>query len=92
MRVIWAAALKTMMRSPGHAPHRIPAQLRRIDFPSIALNQEIARGYSAPDVRDGLLREGNDVVRNTAERFDVFFRKDMEKWAKVIRAADLVVN
>lgn len=54
-------------------------ELRRIDFPSIALNQEIARGHSAPDVRDRLLREGNDVGLNTAERFDAFFREEMEK-------------
>ncbi len=56
------------------------------------LNQEIARGYSAPDVRDRLLREGNDVVLNTPEQFDAFFRGEMEKWAKVIKAAGVVVD
>ena len=56
------------------------------------LNQEIARGYSAPDVRERLLREGNDVVLNTPEQFDTFFRGEMEKWAKVIKAAGIVIQ
>ena len=56
------------------------------------LNQEIARGYSAPDVRERLLREGNDVVLNTPEQFDAFFRGEMDKWAKVIRAAGIAIH
>ena len=56
------------------------------------LNQEIARGYSAPDVRERLLREGNDVVLNTPEQFDAFFRGEMDKWAKVIKAAGIVIQ
>ena len=56
------------------------------------LNQEITRGYSAPDVRERLLREGNDVVLNTPEQFDAFFRGEMDKWAKVIKAAGIVIQ
>ena len=56
------------------------------------LNQEIARGYSTPEVRERLLREGNDVVLNTPEQFDVFFRGEMEKWAKVIKSAGIVIQ
>jgi tripartite-type tricarboxylate transporter receptor subunit TctC len=56
------------------------------------LNQEIARGYSAPDVRERLLREGNDVVLNTPEQFDAFFRGEMDKWAKVIKAAGIAIQ
>ncbi len=56
------------------------------------LNQEIARGYSAPDVRERLLREGNDVVLNTPEQFDTFFRGEMDKWAKVIKAAGIAIQ
>jgi len=56
------------------------------------LNQEVARGYSAPDVRERLLREGNDVVLNTPEQFDAFFRGEMDKWAKVIKAAGIAIQ
>ncbi len=72
----------TGVAAPGATPKEIVARL----------NQEIARGYSAPDVRDRLLREGNDVVLNTPEQFDAFFRGEMEKWAKVIKAAGVVVD
>jgi tripartite-type tricarboxylate transporter receptor subunit TctC len=58
----------------------------------VRLNQEIARGYSAPDVRERLRREGNDVVLNTPEQFDAFFRGEMEKWAKVIKTAGIAVQ
>jgi tripartite-type tricarboxylate transporter receptor subunit TctC len=43
-------------------------------------------------VRDRLLREGNEVVLNSPEQFDAFFRGEMEKWAKVIRAAKIVAD
>ncbi len=72
----------TGVAAPGATPKDIIARL----------NQEIARGYSAPDVRDRLLREGNDVVLNTPEQFDAFFRGEMDKWAKVIKAAGIVID
>lgn len=72
----------TGVAAPGATPKDIIARL----------NQEIARGYSAPDVRDRLTREGNDVVLNTPEQFDVFFRGEMEKWAKVIKAAGIAIQ
>ena len=56
------------------------------------LNQAIALGYSAPDVRERLQREGNDVVLNTPEQFDMFFRGEMDKWAKVIKAAGIAIQ
>jgi len=53
------------------------------------LNQEIARGFRSPDIRERLEREGNDVVVNTPEHFDAFFRGEMDKWARVIRDASI---
>ena len=72
----------TGVAAPGATPKDIIARL----------NQEIARGYSAPDVRERLLREGNDVVLNTPEQFDAFFRGEMDKWAKVIKAAGIALQ
>ena len=53
------------------------------------LNQEIARGFRSPDIRERLEREGNDVVVNSPEQFEAFFRGEMEKWARVIRDANI---
>ena len=72
----------TGVAAPGATPRDIITRL----------NQEIARGYSAPEVRERLLREGNDVVLNTPEQFDAFFRGEMEKWAKVIKAASIAIQ
>ena len=72
----------TGVAAPGATPKEIITRL----------NQEIARGYSAPDVRERLLREGNDVVLNTPEQFDTFFRGEMDKWAKVIKAAGIAIQ
>ena len=72
----------TGVAAPGATPKELIARL----------NQEIVRGYSAPDVRERLQREGNDVVLNTPEQFDVFFRGEMDKWAKVIKAAGIAIQ
>jgi tripartite-type tricarboxylate transporter receptor subunit TctC len=53
------------------------------------LNQEVARALNAPDTRERLARDGNEVVAAPAEQFDTFFRAQMDKWAKVIRDAGI---
>lgn len=53
------------------------------------LNQEIARALNAPDARERLTRDGNEVVAAPAEQFDTFFRAQIEKWGKVIRDAGI---
>ena len=69
----------TGVSAPGATPKDVIARL----------NQEIARGYKAPDIRERLEREGNDLVVGTPEQFDAFFRAEMEKWAKVIKEAGI---
>jgi len=69
----------TGVAAPGATPREVVQRL----------NQEIARGYSTPEIRDRLVREGNEVVLNSPEQFDAFFRGEMEKWAKVIRDAGI---
>ena len=69
----------TGVAAPGATPKDVIARL----------NQEIARGFNAPDIRDRLTREGNDIVANTPEQFEAFFRVEMEKWARVIKEAGI---
>jgi len=56
------------------------------------LNQEIARGYRAPDIRARLEREGNEVVVASPEQFDAMFRSEMNKWARVIKEAGIKLD
>ncbi len=69
----------TGVAAPGATPKDVIARL----------NQEIARGFKSAEIRERLEREGNDVVVNTPEQFDAFFRGEMQKWARVIKDAGI---
>lgn len=53
------------------------------------LNVEMARIITAPDTREQLRQQGADAVGDTQAEFTAFFRKQMSKWAQVIREAGL---
>ena len=53
------------------------------------LNHEIARALNTAEIRERLAREGATVTAGSPEEFGAFFRAEMEKWAKVIRAAKI---
>jgi len=50
------------------------------------LNREINAALSSPDVREKILATGLLPVGGTAEQFDAHIRREMERWAKVIKA------
>lgn len=56
------------------------------------LNQEIANGMRAPDMRERLAREGVEIVAGTPEQFGTFFRAEIDKWSKVIKAAGITLE
>jgi len=58
----------------------------------VRLQQEIAKGFNAPETRERLARDGNEVVTSTPEEFDTFFRAQIVKWEKVIRDANIRVD
>lgn len=49
----------------------------------------MARIITAPDTREQLRQQGADAVGNTQAEFTAFFRKQMSKWARVIKEAGL---
>jgi tripartite-type tricarboxylate transporter receptor subunit TctC len=53
------------------------------------LNAEMARIITSPDIREQLRQQGADAVGDTQAEFTDFFRKQMSKWARVIREAGL---
>jgi len=55
----------------------------------LKLNQEIARALNSADMRERLAHEGAEVVGGSPEEFGRFYRAEIEKWAKVIRAAGI---
>ena len=55
----------------------------------IKLNQEIARRISTPDVRERVAGEGAEIVAGSPDQFGAFYRAEIEKWGKIIRAAGI---
>jgi tripartite-type tricarboxylate transporter receptor subunit TctC len=67
------------MLAPAHTP---PPVVQRI-------HDAVVAALRAPKVHDILARSGADAAGSTPAELDGFLRKEMAKWAKVVRAAGL---
>ncbi len=56
------------------------------------LNSELRKIMHAPDTVKQLNRVGIDAVTNSAAEFQAFFKADTERWAKVIREANIRIE
>lgn len=56
------------------------------------LHVEIKRALAQGDIRTRLAGEGSDIVATTPDEFRAFIRKDVEKWAKVVKLAGIWVD
>jgi tripartite-type tricarboxylate transporter receptor subunit TctC len=56
------------------------------------LHAEAKRGLNSPDVKEKLVRTGNEPVVSTPEEFATFVRAEIAKWAKVVKEANLGVE
>lgn len=65
--------------APAGVPREIISKLQR----------DIATAMRSPEVVERLGAEGAEVIASTPEEFAAIIRRDMEKWAKIIRAADI---
>ncbi|MGE5525429.1 MAG: tripartite tricarboxylate transporter substrate binding protein [Rhodospirillaceae bacterium] len=53
------------------------------------LQKDIAQALQSPDVRDKLAADGAEPVGSTSEEFTKLIKRDVDKWAKVTKAAGL---
>ncbi|MFO1080137.1 MAG: tripartite tricarboxylate transporter substrate binding protein [Reyranellaceae bacterium] len=53
------------------------------------LNREIARIVAAPALREAWAKQGAVPLSMSAQQFDGFLQRDIDKWAKVIRQAGI---
>jgi tripartite-type tricarboxylate transporter receptor subunit TctC len=53
------------------------------------LNAEVGRIQASTEVRERFINEGIDPIGGTAEQFGAFIREEIDKYAKVVRAASL---
>lgn len=73
----WFGAL-----APGQTPQRIVARL----------NSEMAQHLQAADVRSVLAAQGAEVAGGTAAEFERLIRTDIEKYARVVKAANIRIQ
>jgi tripartite-type tricarboxylate transporter receptor subunit TctC len=53
------------------------------------LHQEISAILKLPDVRERLESEGGDVIGSTPREFAGYIENEIEKWTKVVKAANI---
>ena len=53
------------------------------------LNTDIVAALRAPDLKDILFKQGLDAAPESPEEFGAYLRSEMNKWAKVIKAAGI---
>ena len=56
------------------------------------LNAEIGRILATPEMRDKLGNQGADVRNNSPEEFAAFIRTEKDRWAKVVKDANVKVE
>jgi len=54
------------------------------------LNAEILKALKSPDVEGFIRKEGGEPVGSTPEELAAYFKREVEKYAKVIKAANVV--
>ena len=56
------------------------------------LNRETAVILLAPDMRQKLAEQGAEAIGGPPETFAVHVRREREKWSKLVRERNIVVN
>jgi tripartite-type tricarboxylate transporter receptor subunit TctC len=56
------------------------------------LNSEIIKALNSPDVREFITREGGDPVGSSPEELTKYFKREVEKYAKVIKAGNITAE
>jgi tripartite-type tricarboxylate transporter receptor subunit TctC len=56
------------------------------------LSMEIASALKSPEIRDFMAKEGAEAVGSTPQEFAAYFRREVERYAKVIKAAGVRIE
>lgn len=56
------------------------------------IQAEVARAFAAPDLREAWFRQGAEPGGESGERFAQYVRAEVEKWGKVVRANNIVLD
>jgi tripartite-type tricarboxylate transporter receptor subunit TctC len=56
------------------------------------LNAEILKALKAPDFRDIIIKDGGDPVGSTPEELAAYFKREVDKYAKIIKAGNITAE
>ena len=56
------------------------------------INAEIIKALKASDVREFIVKEGGDPVGSTPEELAVYFKREVDKYAKIIKAGNITAD
>ena len=56
------------------------------------LNAEIVKALKAPDVQEFMAKEGGEPVGSTPEELAAYFKREVDKYGKVIKAGNIHVD
>lgn len=56
------------------------------------LQADIAKGFRAPDLTQRFTAQGFEIVINTPAEANAFFKEEIERWAKVVKASGAAVD
>ena len=56
------------------------------------LNAEINKALASPALKENYAAMGNDVVGGTPEQFDTFVKKEIAKWADIVKRSGASVD
>ena len=73
-----------------------PDAARQVHFffwnPAEHVNQETVRALGLPELKSQFAAQSIDAFPGTSEQYGALIRQDSDKWAKVIRAADVKID
>jgi tripartite-type tricarboxylate transporter receptor subunit TctC len=79
----------------GHEADTISGMLVTAGTPAAILKKlhaETARAVMSPDVKARFAEQGFDIIMSSPQEFTEKIRRDVAKWGKVVRDANIVVN
>jgi len=56
------------------------------------LNAEIVKALNAPDLREFIIKEGGDPVGSTPEELAAYFKREVDKYARIIKAGNITAD
>ena len=56
------------------------------------ISEQVAKTVRVPDIAANLSGQGADPVGSTPEEFGRYMRNETEKWAKIVKAANIKLD